>query len=340
MSGLAGFSLCAYAVFHLALWAPSLPLLLQENEQYGQMIGFSRSYLVANLGIEPTFRPTLASATLMERLGTALYFMSWGWWSCLFGSGLLLAICPCFRSAGSPRWTAVSALLIVSCPAIPLAPGLAAQYFQAQGDWRLARGLFVEAIRSYDKAIRFSPRFAGSENLALHLGEACYHLGISTHPSLYLFKGDRLARQRDFEGAIVQYLLAAKDSPRHLRTHIQRGLAGAYASSGLDSYRKGEIGPAADQWEKALAADPHQVQSVYFLTKAYFDQGRYDRSISMGRRFLARSRNRLLNANVQANIGDGYWKLGDLDKARVAYRLSMKLDSFENYRILKSLGGT
>ena len=109
---------------------------------------------------------------------------------------------------------------------------------------------------------------------------------------------------------------------------------------GLSSLPKGEIGPAAGQWERALALDATQLQAVYFLIRAYFEQGRYEQSIAMGRLLLSRSQNQLLNANVQANIGDSYWELSDFKSARTAFAVSRRLDSFANFRIFKSLGGT
>jgi hypothetical protein len=48
----------------------------------------------------------------------------------------------------------------------------------------------------------------------------------------------------------------------------------------------------------------------------------------------------LLNANLQANLGDAYWKLNDFTNARASYEASISLDSFGNFRIFKSLGGT
>ena len=55
---------------------------------------------------------------------------------------------------------------------------------------------------------------------------------------------------------------------------------------------------------------------------------------------LARSQNRLLNANLQFNIGACSWQLGDADQARLACEASIRLDSYGNFRIFKSLGGT
>jgi tetratricopeptide (TPR) repeat protein len=105
-------------------------------------------------------------------------------------------------------------------------------------------------------------------------------------------------------------------------------------------FRRGGVGPATAEWERALAYDPSQYQAIYFLSKAYFEQARYTQSIAMGQLLLLRSRNPVLNANVQANIGDGYWKLEDYDRARTAYQLSMRLDSQGNFRGYKGLGGT
>ena len=101
-----------------------------------------------------------------------------------------------------------------------------------------------------------------------------------------------------------------------------------------------DLGPAAAMWEKALATDESQLQAAYFLTRAYFDQGQFEAGLTMCRLVLSKSRNRIVNANVQANMGDGYWALGQYTRAREAYVASMRLDKHANYRIFKSLGGT
>jgi tetratricopeptide (TPR) repeat protein len=125
-----------------------------------------------------------------------------------------------------------------------------------------------------------------------------------------------------------------------LREVIEKRLAWTIIDRGMASFRRGGVGPAIGEWEGALTYDSTQSQAVYFLSKAYFDQARYEQSVAMSRLLLSQSQNRVLNANVQASIGDSYWQLKDYERARIAYQASMRLDSHGNFRGYKSLGGT
>ena len=206
----------------------------------------------------------------------------------------------------------------------------------------MAVGDYAEAVRSYERVQQLDPQLERNEQVHLHLGEAYDHLGMSSHPDTRFYMGDRHAGQRHFENALSEYMLVEMDrnaSPA-LKGIVRRRIAWTHIHMGLAQYRKGNTGQATGEWEKALAFDPTQVQAAYFLTRVYFDQGRYEQSIAIGSYLLSRSTNRLLKANVQANIGDGYWKLNDFKNARIAYESSMDLDSYANFRIFKNLGGT
>src|SRR5262249_39431112 len=148
------------------------------------------------------------------------------------------------------------------------------------------------------------------------------------------------SQQENFQAAIAEYLLAIPEASPPFKETLDRRIAWTYVLRGIAQYQHEDFGPAAGYWERALAFDPAQVQAAYFLAKSYFDQARYEQSIAISHFLLSRSQNPLLNANIQANIGDSYWKLKDFDKARTAYEASMRLDSFANFRIFKSLGGT
>jgi tetratricopeptide (TPR) repeat protein len=221
-----------------------------------------------------------------------------------------------------------------------LCRGLTAQYLQEQGHRDMARGCYAEAIERYEAAQRHDPQLTWSEQSHLHLGSAYHQVGTPSHPNARFYLGDRYAQRRNFEAALAEYWIAAQEASAPLREIIRKRIAWTYVTMGLTRYPKGEIGPASGWWEIAVAFDPSQLQAAYFLMKAYFDQGRYEQSIAMGNLLLVRSQNRLLNANVQASLGDGYWKLNDFSRAREAYEASMKLDSYANFRMFKSLGGT
>jgi tetratricopeptide (TPR) repeat protein len=204
----------------------------------------------------------------------------------------------------------------------------------------MASGHYAAAIKRYEAAQRLAPQSTQSEWTHLRLGEAYYHLGLPSHPHAHFYLADRHAQRGDVSAALVEYLMVAQEAPAALQSIVRRRIAEAYIAMGTTLYRHGEVGSAVGWWEKALAFDPTQLQAAYFLCRAYFDQGRYHLSIDTGRGLLLRIHNPLLKANIQANLGDSYWKLSDFKRARQAYESSMRLDTFANYRVFKSLGGT
>jgi tetratricopeptide (TPR) repeat protein len=338
--GVAGLGLVGFAPLYLALMDPALWDLVDENAQAANIMQFSRHYLPGNYGLQPSFQADLVTQTLIERLATAFYFMSWGWWLCVVGALALLIDAVRSRGRQIVSWVAIAAIVVVIAQGMALCQGVVAQYLQERGDRAMAIGRYAQAIKRYGRAQRWSPQLAKSERVYLRLGEAYYHLEMLSHPSARFFVGYRYFQQRDLQAALAEYLLAAPHASPCLTEVIEKRMAWTHTTRGVAYYRKGEVGPAAGEWERALVYDPAQVQAVYFLSKAYFDQSRYAQSLTMSRLILARSQNRLLNADVQANIGDSYWKLEDFSNARQAYEASMRLDSYANFRIFKSLGGT
>jgi hypothetical protein len=338
--GMAGLGLCAFSVLYLTFFDTTFWLLVDENAQYTQIIGFSHRYLPVNLGIAPTFQVSLATDTVVDRLIAAAYFMGLGWWVCLLG-GFLLSIGGYARGGRETlRWIALTAIVVFGSQGVLVCKGVVAQYFQDWGNRYMARGQYAEAIGQYEAAQRYDAQLIRSDRLHQYMGEAHYRLGAQSHPSARFYMGVRYAQERNLEAAIAEYLLAAQEASGPLMDILHQRLAWTYIRIGILQYRRQESGVAVSWWEKALSVDTSQLQAAYFLTRAYFDQGRYEQSIAMGHFLIKRAQNPLLKADVQSNIGDGYWKLKDFSRARQAYETSLNLDPYANFRIFKSLGGT
>jgi predicted negative regulator of RcsB-dependent stress response len=337
---MSGLGLCSFSVQHLTALDPVFWPLVDENAQYANIMHFSRAFLPANYGIEPTFEANLLTETVQDRLATAFYFMGSGWWIC-FGGALLLLVGSCKgRDRQMHMWTAMATVMIFGVPGIMLLNGIAAQYLQEKGDRYMARSLYAEAIQQYEAAQRFDPQLARSERMHLQLGKAYDQLKIAGHPHRRFYLGDLYSQRGQVEAAIAEYLVVDQEASTLLKEIVRKRLAWTYVKLGQAQYHKREIGPAIGCWEKALNVDSAQMQAAYFLSRAYFEQSRYEQSIAIGLFLLSLSHNPLLNANVQANIGDSYWRLNDFKSARQAYAASMRLDAYTNFRMLKSLGGT
>jgi hypothetical protein len=339
--GVAGLGVVSFSLLYLTFMDPAFWDLVDENAQATSIVSFSHHFLPGNYGVQPTFHPHLDTDTPVARLVTAAYFMSWGWIICLAGTLLLLVSCLTSTSRRQlMRWISLPAILICGGQALMLGSSVAGEYLQDRGNQQMALGRFADAARRYERAQRWNPQLATSLRVHLRLGEAYYHLNMRTHPNARLYLGERYAQEGERKAALTEYLLAAREASDPLKALLQKRIAWHYADDGILLYNKGLFGPAIGYWEQALAVDAAQVQATYFLARAYFEQSRYERSVAMSRLLLSRSQNRLLNANLQFNIGDCYWRLRDYDKARLAYETSMRLDNYGNFRVYKSLGGT
>jgi hypothetical protein len=339
--GIAGLGLASFSLLYLTFIDPALWDLVEENAQAASIINFSHRFLPGNFGIQPTFRLDLDIGTPQGRLATALYFMSWGWIITLVGSlCLLLRWSQSLGRRASMKWMGLTVVLIFGGQAGIVGYTLAVEYLEALGNQSLAYGRYAEAARRYERAQRWSPQLSRSLQTHLRLGEAYYRLDMMTHPSVRLYVGQVYAQAENYRAALSEYLLGAQEAHEPLKTIYRKRIAWTYADGGILLYRKGLYGPASGYWEQSLAFDAAQIQTLYFLARAYFEQSRYEHSIAVSRSLLARSQNWLLNANLQFNIGDCYWRLGNADQARLAYDASIRLDRYGNFRIFKSLGGT
>ena len=339
-AGVTGLGLCAFTALHLALCDPTLWLLVDENAQLKQIMAFSRLYLPANLGMPPTFQALLATDTVVDRLVAASYFTGSGWWVCLIG-GILLVIAACVTGGRQTvQWAACMGMILFASQGMLMSRGLIAQYVHDRGNRYMVRGQYAEAVQQYESAQHYDPQLTRGAGIHRQLGEAYYHLGASSYPQARFYVADRYTQEGNAQAAMSEYLLAAQDASGLLACIIQRRLAWMYVEMGIMQYRRDERGGAISWWERALSVDTSQLQAAYFLIRAYFDQGRYEQSIAMGEFVVSRSQNRLINADVQANIGDSYWMLQKFDNARQAYADSLRLDPYANFRVFKSLGGT
>lgn len=335
-----GIYLCSFYILYLTFWNPAFWLIVDENTQYANIMNFSQRFLPANYGIEPTFEKVLFTETVLERLITSFYFMSWGWWICFVGSLSLLIVYLKTNGWKAIQWIAITVVVIFAFQGIIFFKGFTAQYFHDKGDRLMAKGQYADAIQKYETAKHLDSQIARNEQIYLKIGAAYFKLGKSSYSEALFYHGYINSQEEKFDASISEYLIAAEKAPTRLKDIIHRQLAWSFAKQGITQYRKGLVGSAIGSWERSLSFDPNQFQAIYFLTRAYYENGRYKQSIDTARLLLSKSKNNLLNANLQSNIGDSYWKQGDFEAARSAYEASMVLDYYANLRIFKSLGGT
>jgi len=80
--------------------------------------------------------------------------------------------------------------------------------------------------------------------------------------------------------------------------------------------------------------------ATYCLATAYFSTGRYQESADLIVGLLKGLADPQLQANLHSSLGDAYTRLGDYQKAKLAYRFSYSIDNVLNWRALMSLVGS
>jgi tetratricopeptide (TPR) repeat protein len=340
VAGSVCLTLAAWSVLDLAYADRTLWALVDDNAQYGQIVTFSRTHLTENLGFDPTYESNITTEGVLGRLSAAYYFMGAGWWLVL-AAGLILTAAT-LVSGGGPglRWTSAGLAGTGLFVAIVIAPAAIAVHRESRADRQLALGRYAEAARDYAAAQGLTGQAQESERIWLRLGEAFARLGMGNHPASQLYLADRDLRVGQADAGISRLRLLAASAPADLRGTVSKRLGTALASSGLGAYASGRVPLAVSRWQEAMDVDTTQTQAAFFLSRAYFDLGRYEASIVMSRQVLSRTRNKIIRADAQANIGDSYTRMGQYALARQAYEASRRLDPVSNFRILRSLGGT
>ena len=339
-AGSACLMLAAWSVLDLAYADRTLWALVDDNAQYGQIVSFSRAHLTENLGFDPTYESNVTTEGVLGRLSAAYYFMGAGWWLVLAAGLILTAGTLVVGGWWGLRATAAALIATGLFASIVIAPAAIAVHRESRADRQLALGRYAEAVRDYTAAQGLTGQAQESERIWLRLGEAYGRLGMAAHPASQLYLADRDLRVSQPDAGLSRLRLLAASAPEDVRGIVRKRLGTTLAASGLGAYTSGRVALAVARWQEAMDVDTTQTQAAFFLSRAYFDLGRYEASIAMSRQVLSRTRNKIIRADAQANIGDSYTRMGQYALARQAYEASRRLDPVANFRILRSLGGT
>jgi len=328
--------LLAFSVFH----ADQLIRIADLNQQAQRIFSFSK-YLPPNAGVQPLFDAALSLDTIYDRLSATLHFATLGWYAAVLGSLLSFAAFATFPRT-NPRGRLALAVIVASILAyltLRLYPFAAAQHHQNKANHYMATGLFAEALHEYSLARVLDKNLNHMQEFHAELGRAAFHLGNLDDPDSYVYRALTSTTLQEYPSAIM-YLSQVRADERSMPSDMRnRLLSWSYVSYGLSEYRMGIPASAIDQWKKAAAADPGQIQPYYFMSRAYHDISSYDEAVQAGLHFLRISKDKIMRANASANVADSYHGLRRYDLARQYYVESVLLDNFANMRAVMSLVG-
>jgi membrane-associated protein len=333
-----------FAVLQVAfLRCTLLNELVGEETQAKIASQFNHYYLPLNSGVEESNvlgLEGLPTETVWYRVLSAGYFMGFGWYVMVVG-GLFIFFygiyrAPKGRSRGFIFAGAVgtAALLTLLCSARPLLAHVAA----VQAEEAEANGDPGRAIQQYRKAIQLDQWYAIQPDLYLRIGALDFAAGRSNTVDYRIYNAELMLAENNFPAAIAEYqrLDGIPSAPAEL---IKRRIYEIWTDYGLRLYADGAIGSAITAWQTVLALNPNHWLAVSCLSTAYFNTGRYQESIDLIERLLKEVADPGLRADLNSNLGDAYTRLGDYEKAKLAYRVSYTLDNILNWRALMSLVG-
>ncbi|MFQ5455642.1 MAG: tetratricopeptide repeat protein [Nitrospirota bacterium] len=343
ISGVVVIMAALILIYQIAFLKPELiTSFVDFNQQQLNMIEFSKSYLPLNAGVEPTFLSYPAEGDIIETLVATLYFMSWGWYLALIGGVILVFKALSFdRSIGKAvRYMGMSIAILIGSSLFFLFSPLMAEYELYKGDSYSGHGQYEEAYQMYINAVDIYPSLVLTKRYSNRIGALYYQLELTGKPEYHLYKGDLLFKEGKYLDAELEYQIAVKIGQEELKNLARKRFGWFYIRYGLKEYQNKRVNTAIVLWNKAIKMDSNQLQAYYYLGKGYYDISLYEQSIQEDIRFITYSVNPIFNANMYANIGDSYYNLGEYNRAREYYKRSLNLDRYDNYRIIKSLGGT
>lgn len=308
------------------------------------MVKFS-SILPLNTGFEPTLAPRLLLDNILTRILSLFYFITWGWYLTLIAGIILLLVYFWYKEGEGggevKAWPLIIwALAFTGMVVYSMSPYIISEYYVVMGDKYMEAGNPVMAEKAYKKIIDRNDIFDTDSDLQNRLGIIAFAFGRRNNTEYHFYMGNLYSEQRSYDMAVFEYQKALDLSSGDIRKLFIRSLEELYNVAGLREYTRGNSSYGVQMWEKAQQLNPSEIQTYYYLSKAYYDSGNYQKAVSYGEKFLSLSQNDILNSNINANLGDCYYKLGNPVQGRRYYERAKKLDMFGNYRILKSLGGT
>lgn len=341
LTGVTALWMWLHLFVSFSLFEPSRLVMLHDlNRQAGELLSFQR-YLPPNAGTPPTFAQELGIDSFADRLQATFHFATLGWFC--FGLGSFLSLIS-FLCIGRRLPKVLSVVFLLSLVAawgfMALRPYVKAQQALDAAGAELAAGRYARALQRYQIAAQLDRNLPFMETYQLALGNCFSLLGKTDEPAYVFQLAHTCLEARDFQAASSHLETLLSDRPSGIPVELlRRSLAWSHVLHGLSEYRNGQPSLAIALWQKALQADPGQLQSHFFLSRAYSELGAYEESIRVGLQFLAVAKDPIFVANASANVADAYYRLQAYGPAREYYLKSFLADNYENLRAVMSLVG-
>jgi tetratricopeptide (TPR) repeat protein len=359
LSLLAGMAALALLAAFFCTWSIQeqwLIRFLSESDQRIAIDEFLSYYYWPNNNPEPTTKLVKEFRYLHEQAQVFWYASGWGWVLCLTGAVLVLLdnlFSTPVSGASSFTVLVVTGMLLVII-LFPLGQG---EFKQREGDDLLASGQPREAIAAYTTALHLNPVLRHSGRFLIKASRAFFQLEGEGSPLASLYLGnyqDRWVVGEPLSIPAKQRLVRSNRSlmkglnvdypDLSLQTAVLHQTGREYIKGlvleGLGAYANGELSVSSDLFQKALAMDPQQLHTGFYLAHVQRELGLFDDAIATLEVLVGRVKHKSVRADLLCTIGDVQTSAQRPLLARQAYTQCLENDSLFNYRAVVDLGGT
>lgn len=341
--GLFGIVLSVYFPLKFIFIEPnSLNTILYQQGQYNNIIQFSELFLV-DTNIAQSLPGEAGFSYIADKITYCFQFISIGFYTNLMGGILLLTASLRFFINGYKKILIISSMLVSLILTVVLYGHImASEFYVIEADKQLFSGFPGKAIEFYMKAKTLNPNLDKSDEYIYKLGYANY-LIRNNSSIVHFFQGRNYQHIGSFRESLNEYNTAQDD--KSLKDVVSKRKANLFISEGLASYGKNENYSAISMFTDATSVDPWQIQSHFFLSKAYLDINRHNQqpSYSESVTILALCGEKLIRADTYNMLGDSYYKSRRFTDAREMYYHSRKSYNYVkkviNFNGLKGMQG-
>jgi hypothetical protein len=340
LTGIALLALAVTTLMQVAFYDPALlKRLADEANQVQLATYFLIQYLPPNPWIEPARWRFLTFDSLAERIWSAWYFLSFGWYATLTaGIAALSSGCALSSSRQRNRMLMFGALVLAGVATILSWSHLRARMAIDRGAYALSTGRPQQALNYYRRAMRLDAWNQLNPDIYARIGEIESSDGRHNTFDYRIYHAESLVSQNDYPSAIAEYrqLWASnQDSPRWVRARESE----LWTTYGQNLLNTGATGAAVAAFESALSVDPNNWLAALCLSRGYYLSGRYQQTIDLSNRLLEQLSDPQIRANLLCDVGDAQTRLGNLAAAHIAYRRAWTIDEKLARRTLTSLVG-
>ena len=322
-------------------WEPTwLKMALEGGEDFQHCYHLEVAYSIPNIFVRSPARGLLAPVeALSGRFWAGTASLGSGW--VCFCAGALW-ICAAGVSQ-MKEWTRLKivllgfAILVVLLGALQLWRPIAAERLLASAEMKETRGAFPDAAKDVRRAMAIDEWQRLRPASFVQLGNLYQKMNLPDRPEV-LFARALVFQSRGLtEEALFYYGQAADEGDPELRrvALVEKAeLASRYAAT---LYKQGRIGEASRYWLISMEAVPDRSNGFFGAGRASLDMADYSMAIKYFETVFHKTSQPCLLSDIENDLGDCWYRLGDPNLARKYYAASRKRHVRSNFRALKTL---